>query len=131
MLLYSSALPYVFKFSLSYRRLMLINVQFGTAWSQQFVYRFVTMVRGILVTTIYRKTTNVSIVDLDDAAAVTLMSIDVERIVAGLAMMHEIWTTILQIGVSLFLLYRLVWVAIVVPLFMFIREYPSLLTAQV
>lgn len=81
------------------------------------------MVRGILVTTIYRKTTSVSIVGLDDAAAVTLMSTDVERIVAGLAMMHEIWTTILQIGVSLFLLYRLIWVAIVIPLFMFLREY--------
>lgn len=98
-------------------------MQFGTAWSQQFVYRFVSMVRGILVTTIYRKTTSVSIVGLDDAAAVTLMSTDVERIVAGLAMMHEIWTTILQIGVSLFLLYRLIWVAIVIPLFMFLREY--------
>lgn len=80
------------------------------------------MVRGILVTTLYRKTTGVSIVGLDDAAAVTLMSTDVERIVAGLAMMHEIWTTMIQIAVSLFLLYRLVWVAILVPLFMFIRK---------
>lgn len=82
------------------------------------------MVRGILVTTLYRKTTGTSIVGLDDAAAVTLMSTDVERIVSGLSMMHEIWTTIIQIAVSLFLLYRLVWVAIIVPLFMFIRECP-------
>lgn len=74
------------------------------------------------MTVIYRKTTGLSIVGLDDATAVTLMSTDVERVVNGFSTIHAIWSTILQIGVSLFLLYRMVSSAFVVPLLMFLGE---------
>lgn len=81
------------------------------------------MVRGCLVTVIYRKTTGISTVGLDDAAAVSLMSTDVERIVSGLTLMHDIWMTLLQIIISLFLLYRMVWAAFVVPLLLFLCNF--------
>lgn len=78
------------------------------------------MVRGCLVSVIYRKTTDISVVALDDKVAVTLMSTDVERIVQGLALMHDIWTTFLTIGIALFLLQRQVGTAFIVPLLLFI-----------
>jgi hypothetical protein len=40
------------------------------------VYRFVTSVRGILVSMIYTKTVNLSITALDESAAITLMATD-------------------------------------------------------
>lgn len=84
------------------------------------------MVRGCLVNVIYRKTTEVNAVALDDAAAVTLMNTDVERIVAGLALMHQVWSTLLQIVISLYLLYGMVGAAFVVPLLLFLCMFPLL-----
>jgi ATP-binding cassette, subfamily C (CFTR/MRP), member 1 len=78
------------------------------------------MVRGCLVSVIYRKTTDVSIVALDDAVAVTLMSIDVERIVSGLAMMHDIWSTLLQIAIASWLLQTELGIAFIVPIIIFL-----------
>jgi ATP-binding cassette subfamily C (CFTR/MRP) protein 1 len=78
------------------------------------------MVRGSLVTAIYRKTTGLSAVNLDNASALTLMSADVERITDGLAMLHSLWSLMLQISISLYLLYRVAQAAFVVPLGMFI-----------
>lgn len=52
--------------------------------------RFFTMLRGILVSAIYTKTTEISITALDNSAAVTLMSTDVERIVGGLEGFHDL-----------------------------------------
>ena len=65
------------------------------------------MVRGALVTAIYRKTTEISIVALDNSAAVTLMSTDVERIVQGFRSLHEVWANVLQIGFAVWILVSL------------------------
>lgn len=81
------------------------------------------MVRGCLVAVIYRHTTTVNAVGLDDSSAVSLMSTDVERIVSGLTLMHTLWSTPLQIGISLFLLYRQVSSAFVVPLLLFLCKF--------
>jgi ATP-binding cassette subfamily C (CFTR/MRP) protein 1 len=53
------------------------------------------MLRGILVSAIYRKVTQANV--SNDAAPVTLMSTDVERIVQGFCKIHEIWSNLLQI----------------------------------
>jgi len=47
--------------------------QISTGFYSHLNYRFITMLRGALVTAIYRKTTEVSIVALDNSAAVTLV----------------------------------------------------------
>jgi ATP-binding cassette subfamily C (CFTR/MRP) protein 1 len=61
------------------------------------------ILRGTLVSAIYKKATEISIADLDNKAAVTLMSTDMERIVAGFRASHEIWANSIQIvGPSLF-----------------------------
>jgi ATP-binding cassette, subfamily C (CFTR/MRP), member 1 len=74
------------------------------------------MVRGSLVTIIYRKTTEISITALDNSAAVTLMSTDVERIVNGLRMIHEFWANLIQVGIASWLLQRELGVAFVAPI---------------
>lgn len=74
------------------------------------------MIRGSLVTAIYRKTTEISLTALDNSAAVTLMSADVERIILGLRLMHEFWANLLQVGIATFLLQRQLGVACVAPI---------------
>ncbi len=74
------------------------------------------MIRGSLVTAIYRKTTEISITALDNSAAVTLMSTDVERIVNGLRMIHEFWANLIQVSVASWLLQHELGVAFVGPI---------------
>lgn len=90
-------------------------VQVSTAFYSHQNYRFVTMIRGALVTAIYRKTTEISLTALDNSAAVTLMSTDVERIVLGLRSMHEFWANLLQVGIATYLLQQELGVACVAP----------------
>ncbi|KAH8589323.1 P-loop containing nucleoside triphosphate hydrolase protein [Bisporella sp. PMI_857] len=74
------------------------------------------MLRGTLVTAIYQKTTEISITALDNSAAVTLMSTDVERIVVGFKQVHEFWANFIQVGLATWLLQRELGVACVAPI---------------
>lgn len=65
---------------------------------------------------IYRKTTEISITALDNSAAVTLMSTDVERIVLGLRSIHEIWANAIQVGVATWLLQRELGLSCIAPI---------------
>ncbi|KAK1675557.1 P-loop containing nucleoside triphosphate hydrolase protein [Colletotrichum godetiae] len=56
----------------------------------------------------------------EEAAAVTLMSTDIERIVNGMSKIHESWSTLLQMAVALALLYRQLGVVFIVPLVLFL-----------
>jgi ATP-binding cassette subfamily C (CFTR/MRP) protein 1 len=64
------------------------------------------MFRGILVSTLYSKTLDVSIIAAGDSAALVLMSTDVERIVIALPALHEIWAAIAQVAIAAWLLQR-------------------------
>jgi ATP-binding cassette subfamily C (CFTR/MRP) protein 1 len=68
------------------------------------------------VTAIYRKTTEISLTALDNSAAVTLMSTDVERIINGLRLMHEFWANLIQVAIATYLLQRELGVACVAPI---------------
>ncbi len=73
------------------------------------------MVRGGLVSIIYRKTGTVSLRDVDPASSMTLMSADIERIVQGWQTMHEIWANAAEVAIAIFLLQQQLGVACVVP----------------
>lgn len=75
------------------------------------------MIRGLLITAIYRKTTDISITAVNDKASVTLMSADVERIVRGLRMIHELWASIIEFGLATYLLKRQIGPAAAAPFF--------------
>ena len=81
------------------------------------------MLRGSLVTAIYQKTTEISITALDNSAAVTLMSTDVERIVQGNRNIHEYWANLIQVGIATWLLQRQLQVACVAPIAIAIRKW--------
>lgn len=82
---------------------------------QHLTYRSITMVRGALVSMIYKKACSLSTKDADPAASVTLMSADIERIVQGWQTMHDIWGNALEIALAIYLLERQLGVACVVP----------------
>ncbi|KAJ5728595.1 multidrug resistance-associated protein [Penicillium malachiteum] len=82
-------------------------------WRQTF--RFVTMVRGGLISILQQKTTQVKAIDLQDRAALTLMGTDVERIITGFRSIHELWASPIEVGIAIWLLARQVGVASVVP----------------
>ncbi|KAH8821942.1 ABC transporter-like protein [Xylogone sp. PMI_703] len=88
-------------------------VSTGFYWHQ--VYRCVTMIRGSLISAVYKKTTDISTVALDSSAAVTLMSTDIERIQFGLRSLHECWASIIQIVIATWLLQRQLGLACIVP----------------
>ncbi|KAK7418553.1 hypothetical protein QQX98_003898 [Neonectria punicea] len=83
-------------------------VYFGIAITQALYWhrngRSVTMVRGILVSAIFSKATEMSVTATDDSAAVTLMSSDVEVIVRAIREIHEFWANTIQIAIATWLL---------------------------
>jgi ABC-type multidrug transport system fused ATPase/permease subunit len=67
----------------------------------------------MLVTAIYSKTIEISTTAIDNNAAVTLMSTDVERLILGLRGMHDLWANVLQFGLAAWLLQtRMGWASI-------------------
>ncbi|KAE8346672.1 hypothetical protein BDV24DRAFT_147346 [Aspergillus arachidicola] len=81
---------------------------------QHMTYRAITMVRGAVVSMVYRKATTLSVEDADPASSLTLMSADIERIVQGWQTIHDIWGNALEIGLAIFLLEQQLGVAAVV-----------------
>ncbi|KAK2938601.1 AAA ATPase domain [Fusarium oxysporum f. sp. vasinfectum] len=81
-------------------------IAFSTALYWYFQERFVIMVRGILVLTVYEKTTELRMPADGDSGALTLMSTDVERITRGVLDLHEYWANTIQIALSCWLLQR-------------------------
>ncbi|KAL7963372.1 P-loop containing nucleoside triphosphate hydrolase protein [Trichoderma compactum] len=66
--------------------------------------RCVTMLRGVLVSAIFSKVTEASIVAVDDSAALTLMSSDVDVIGRAMRQIHEFWANVFQIAIATWLL---------------------------
>ncbi|KAK9415303.1 hypothetical protein SUNI508_02151 [Seiridium unicorne] len=95
--------------------LVYLCIAISTAWGQHLSYRFVVMLRGILVTSIYRKTMSMSLSVAGDASAVTLMSTDVERIVLGMAKIHDSWSTLVQVACAMYILYQQVGAVFIAP----------------
>ncbi|KAK8101492.1 hypothetical protein PG999_011866 [Apiospora kogelbergensis] len=96
--------------------LIYICIAVATAWGQHLSYRFAVMLRGVLVTTIYRSTLSMNLSVAEDATALSLMSTDVERIVMGMVHIHETWSTIVQVGIAMWILYTEVGAIFVAPI---------------
>lgn len=90
-------------------------------WRQ--LYRMISRIRSGLISKLYRHTASLPAVAVSDSAALTLMGTDVERIVQSLRLAHELWASILEVGIASWLLGRQVGVASIVPLFICIGEH--------
>ncbi|RAK97795.1 P-loop containing nucleoside triphosphate hydrolase protein [Aspergillus ibericus CBS 121593] len=89
-----------------------LAVATGSYWRLQL--RFITLLRGTLISAIYQKTLTLNDADAKKAT-VSLMSTDVEMACNGLEQVHEIYFSLLQIGIATWLLERQVGVACVSP----------------
>ncbi|KAM0416170.1 hypothetical protein ACHAPD_005085 [Fusarium lateritium] len=80
----------------------------GIALSQALYWhrnaRSVTLLRGVLVSAVFSKVTELSTTATDDSAAVTLMSSDVDVIVRAIREIHEFWANIIQLAIATWLL---------------------------
>jgi hypothetical protein len=87
-----------------------IIVYTGIAAASAFYWYFQTramyMLRGVLASTVYKKTTEAKIAVADDSAALTLMSVDVERIIRGWQFAHEFWANLIEASIACWLLSR-------------------------
>ena len=83
--------------------------------------RCVTQVRAGLVTLLYNKTLELSIVSADPSASLTLMSADVQRIVDPLNLLQDTWSGVVELGLAMFLLNRnLGGIAVVAPAIVYV-----------
>lgn len=64
----------------------------------------------------YEQTLALQPEDLNDSAALTLMGTDVERAISNLQSIHELWASVIEVGIALWLLARQLGVACLVPL---------------
>ncbi|KDN69059.1 hypothetical protein CSUB01_10053 [Colletotrichum sublineola] len=69
------------------------------------------MIRGSLFALIFEKTMSLDVSTARNNEAVTLMSADIEGIEPGVELIHEIWASIVELGVALYLLERKVGAA--------------------
>lgn len=82
------------------------GIALSRAFYGYFTQRSIAMTRGCLVSAVYEKTTEMQILAGDDAAAITLMSTDIERIASGMESMHDMWANVLEAGLGCWLLQR-------------------------
>jgi ATP-binding cassette, subfamily C (CFTR/MRP), member 1 len=74
------------------------------------------MMRGGLVSLLYGKTAQLSITAVDPSSSMILMSADIERITTGWQTFNEIWASLFEIGLAIYLLERQLGSACGVPL---------------
>ena len=91
------------------------GIAFSTALYWYYQERFQSLLRGFLISSIYRKTAHIQHVGDGDSAAVTLMGADVERIYTGLRLIHEVWANVIQIALATWLLERQLGLAFLAP----------------
>ncbi|KAM3518260.1 hypothetical protein NHJ13051_008319 [Beauveria bassiana] len=83
-------------------------------------YRVITSTRGILVVAIYNKLLRLRNEDLENSAAHTLMSMDVEGSGQVVQLAYESWSCVIQLGLGIWFLYRFIGPAcflILIPIF--------------
>lgn len=85
-----------------------ILIYTGMAMSRAFYgylsQRLACMVRGCLASAVYDKTTESQPAAGNDAAAVTLMSTDIERVMRAIESFHEVWANTLEAALGCWLL---------------------------
>ncbi|KAF1838182.1 canalicular multispecific organic anion transporter 1 [Decorospora gaudefroyi] len=84
--------------------LVFVGIAVSTGQYMHLTFRFITQMRGGLISMLYSKATEVPLTDVDTASSITLMSADVERIVTGMETGHEIWANTIEIAIAMYLL---------------------------
>lgn len=75
-------------------------------------YRALTLFRGSLIALVFDNTLSLRATDNAKRDAITLMSADTDRICLTMVLMHDVYSSILEVAISWWLLYRYHGVAI-------------------
>jgi hypothetical protein len=62
--------------------------------------------RGAIVPCVVAKTLQISLEKVNSAEALSHINTDIETIIPGITMLHEIWAGLIEVGIAIFLLYR-------------------------
>ncbi|KAK5991839.1 ABC multidrug transporter B [Cladobotryum mycophilum] len=95
--------------------LVYLGMAVSTATYWYHTSRFLIRIRGGLIAIIYQQTVRARAVDLGEINGLTLMGTDVERIVAGFKSIHEIWASLFDICIAVYLLEKQMFVACLIP----------------
>lgn len=82
----------------------LMGMQVSKGYAEHLVYRVVTFLRGILVTAIFNKMLSLTQDQLDDSAAVTLMSTDLSSVELLITFFPVICVGFINLGVGIYIL---------------------------
>lgn len=77
--------------------------------------RLIIKLRGALIPLVFNKTLRVNSASVSDGSALTLMSADIDRIGNGTRQFHEIWSAVIEAPIAIWLLERLLGIAVVGP----------------
>lgn len=95
--------------------LVYLGLAASTALYEYQLFRFITRLRGGLTALVYERALDIRAADSEDITAVALMGTDIPRIVQSFRAIHEIWATILDISIAVWLLERQLSIACVAP----------------
>lgn len=102
--------------------LVYAGVAVCTAQYKHKTYRYITMMRGGLISLIYDTTLQLDAQAANEAAAVTLMSTDIDRIVAGFEWADALWAGPIEIAVAIYLLYTQIGLSCLGPVMIAVRK---------
>ncbi|KAK2026621.1 hypothetical protein LX32DRAFT_729954 [Colletotrichum zoysiae] len=88
-----------------------LGIAVSNSWYWRLTYKSVSIVRGGLVVAIFEKVLRLPEDGGIESKATTLMISDTQRIVSGLAFIHELWAGILEIALATYLLQRIMGVS--------------------
>lgn len=80
------------------------------------VSRFITKMRGGLISLVYQRSLDIRATEGGDISAVALMGTDIERIAEEMEMFHEIWACFIDILIACWLLERQLSLACLAPI---------------
>ncbi|TRX89453.1 hypothetical protein FHL15_009622 [Xylaria flabelliformis] len=110
--------------------LVYIGLAVALGWSSHLTYRLMTMIRGALISIVYRKILGSQAANSNDSAAVTLMGTDVQRIAETFHyLLVETIPAFIQLGIATYLLYLQLGAVFVVLLILSIAG--TLLSGQI
>ncbi|KAM0531400.1 hypothetical protein ACHAQF_007900 [Verticillium nonalfalfae] len=89
---------------------------FARALQWYFHMRAQQMARGCLSAAIYKKTTEAKLANAGEAAAVTLMSTDTDRVIQGFHQLHDFWASPIEVAIGCWFLQRELGTSFVAPI---------------
>lgn len=86
--------------------LVYLGLAISGAWHKYISSQLVIMYRGGLVSLIFQKTLRLKTASIKDSAPVTLMTTDIDVIVAAGVSIHDMWANLIELPIGIYLLYR-------------------------